>query len=74
MPLWHGLVQLLQLAAKGKDYNNDDKVMPTKQRWQSDVDNEGDNGNGGDGNGDGDSNDAATAANGNNVDDNDGSI
>jgi hypothetical protein len=57
-----GLVQLLRLAAKEHD-----NTTMTKQRCQSDVNNDGNDGNGGDsgddGNGDGDGDDATTAAN-----------
>jgi hypothetical protein len=34
MPLWHGLVQLLQLAAKEHNDNNTDKATLTKLRQQ----------------------------------------
>ncbi len=51
-------------------------MMITKQRWQSNVDNDGDNGDGrdgnGDGNGKGNGNDAAAATNSDDVDDNNG--
>jgi hypothetical protein len=68
MPMWRGLVQLLQLAAKEQDNNSDDKAMSTKQHYFF-----CDNRNGGDRNGNGNcngnGNDTATAADANNVDD-----
>jgi hypothetical protein len=61
MPLWRGLVQLLRLATKKHNNDNNDKAMSTS--------NDGRYGNG-DGNGDGDSNgnDAAAPANSYNLD------
>ncbi len=67
------MVQLLRLAAKVHD-----NTAMTKQCHQSNVDGDGNNGDGGDsgndGNGDGDGDDATTAADGDNVDDNNSGI
>jgi hypothetical protein len=77
MPLWHGLVQLLRLAAKEHNDDGNDKATSTKQRQQSNVDNDGNNGDGGDGDGDGDGkgdgNDSAAITNAGDVNDNNGS-